>query len=297
MNILVLGGSYFLGKCFVYMARSEHKITVFNRGNRPLNLSEVREIYGDRHEVSSLEKIKGQSYDAVIDFCAYEKGDIARIFETLHGKMKQYIFISTCDVYERGRNQEMDENGPMEYRSFPGEAGTYISGKVALERELEDCGDKFKIPHTSIRPAFIYGPDNYAPREGIYFHWIETAGQVLVPENSDGEFQMVYVEDVAKAILKCIGNPKFYNESWNLAPKPMVTYESFCDALEKAGMKQFERVPVSISVINEKGIPLPFPLTRAESNWYNGEKAVGLIGQYTDLTDGLKRTAASLNQK
>ena len=36
MNILVLGGSYFLGKHFVNMAADEHTITVFNRGNRPV---------------------------------------------------------------------------------------------------------------------------------------------------------------------------------------------------------------------------------------------------------------------
>ena len=34
MDILVLGGSYFLGKAFVHMAMEKHRVTVFNRGTR-----------------------------------------------------------------------------------------------------------------------------------------------------------------------------------------------------------------------------------------------------------------------
>ena len=44
MNILVLGGSYFLGKHFVEMAHKEHTLTVFNRGSHPLDMEDVTEL-------------------------------------------------------------------------------------------------------------------------------------------------------------------------------------------------------------------------------------------------------------
>ena len=294
MKILVLGGSYFLGKHFVMHAQNRHDITVFNRGNRPLQIDGVNEIRGDRKDRVSLSVLKGHNYDAIVDFCAYDRADIVSVFEELNGDFEQYIFVSTCDVYERGLGKPLDENAPFETRDFGGEAGRYIAGKVALEEELIENASKYNVRYTSIRPAFIYGPDNYAPREGMYFHWIKEAGQVLHPVDATGEFQMVYVEDVARAIMSCIGNEKAYNQVFNLAPDRMETYDTFVDALAASSEIPFDKVPVSVEIINEKNIPLPFPLTREESNQYDGTKALALIGHYTTLEEGLKDTLESI---
>jgi nucleoside-diphosphate-sugar epimerase len=290
MKILVLGGSYFLGKHFVYIARKEHDITVFNRGSRPLQLPQVSEIYGDRHNPASLSALAGQYFDAVVDFCAYNKNDISQIFQIPDMDFRQYIFVSTCDVYERGLGKMLDEQAPLETRDFGGEAGSYILGKAALEEELAECAQNNNAVYTSIRPAFIYGPDNYAPREGMYFHWIKESGQILHPTDASGEFQMVYVMDVAQAILHSIGNPEAYNQAFNLAPLPMITYDSFAEALKLSVDIPFEKADVTVGLVNEKNIPLPFPLTREESNWYDGRKALVLIGEYTSLADGLRKT-------
>ena len=68
MNILILGGSYFLGKCFVNMARIEHRITVFNRGNRPLNLPQYYEMRGDRHDTEAIPAKTDHHFEATVDF-------------------------------------------------------------------------------------------------------------------------------------------------------------------------------------------------------------------------------------
>lgn len=290
MNILVLGGSYFLGKCFVNMALKEHSVTVFNRGNRPLKLPSVHEIFGDRHDTEALEVLNGTHYDAVVDFCAYNPEDISLIFKGLRADFDQYIFISTCDVYERGLNKLLDEDAPFEYRNFPGQAGGYISGKVALEKELRDYAVKYGVSYTSLRPSFIYGPYNYAPRESMYFNWIKKAGQILHPTDASGEFQLVYVDDVALAVLKSIGNRDAFNQAYNLAPIQLENYDSFYEALANSVSTKIEKVPVTVQIVNEKNIPLPFPLTGEESNRYDGNKALGLIKRYTGLAEGLKKT-------
>ena len=290
MNILVLGGSYFLGKCFVNMALKEHSVTVFNRGNRPLKLPSVHEIFGDRHDTEALEVLNGTHYDAVVDFCAYNPEDISLIFKGLRADFDQYIFISTCDLYERGLNKLLDEDAPFEYRNFPGQAGGYISGKVALEKELRDYAVKYGVSYTSLRPSFIYGPYNYAPRESMYFNWIKKAGQILHPTDASGEFQLVYVDDVALAVLKSIGNRDAFNQAYNLAPIQLENYDSFYEALANSVSTKIEKVPVTVQIVNEKNIPLPFPLTGEESNRYDGNKALGLIKRYTGLAEGLKKT-------
>ena len=46
--------------------------------------------------------------------------------------------------------------------------------------------------------------------------------------------------------------------------------------------------------MNEKNIPLPLPLTKQESNWYDGKRALEFIDHYTGLAQGLKKTVDSL---
>jgi len=336
MNILVIGGSYFLGKHFVMRACKKHNITVFNRGNSPLNIEGVTEVAGDRHSVEDLSKLSGSltkatgdvrknsgepEFDVIVDFCAYAPGDIETVLGVIFGAdggkssaggdeiadsktsvgnkatAMQYIFISTVDVYEHGLGRELDENAPFESRILGGQEGDYILGKIALEQELRHCSVKYNIKYTSVRPAILYGPDNYAPREAIYFHLIENAGQILHPADSDGEFQFVYVDDAAAAIERLCGNETAYNQAFNLTGPEVVTYNSFADALEQAIEVPITRVEIPVSTVLEKNIPLPFPLTKGESNWYNGDKVLSLIEPYISLEEGMRRTVKAKNDK
>jgi nucleoside-diphosphate-sugar epimerase len=206
MNLLVFGGSYFFGLAFTEAAyRAGHKVTLVNRGNRPLGSDQIREFHLDRHDGEGLAALPAEHFDAVVDFCAYSAGDISLIFERAAFTFDRYVFISTCDVYRRGTGLVLGEDAPFESRDFGGEAGAYILGKAALEEELVRCCRELRpgVARTVIRPAFLYGPGNYAPRESLYFQWIRDAGKILSLTDSDGVFYMVYVEDAARAVLLC----------------------------------------------------------------------------------------------
>lgn len=156
MKILVIGGSYFFGRVFVMQAAKEHDITVVNRGTYSLAGLGVAEKKSDRRDEAFWKSCR-DDYDTIVDFCAYEKGDIAKVLRNLEGSVRQYILISTVDVYERGLPGRKGEDTPFETRSLPGEAGAYIAGKVALEQELlEECARK-GIETTVLRPAVLYG--------------------------------------------------------------------------------------------------------------------------------------------
>ena len=155
MKLLVIGGSYFYGRVFVMEAAKAHEITVWNRGTYSMEAFGVRKIKGDRHErIAGC----GEDYVAVIDFCAYAPGDVRDTLDLLTGKTRQYVLISTVDVYERNPAVIKREDTPFEERNIPGEAGAYIAGKAALERELAEVCSAWGIPYTSLRPAVLYGP-------------------------------------------------------------------------------------------------------------------------------------------
>ena len=301
MRILVIGGTYFLGKAFTQIASGDNEVVLLNRGNRKpdfINDNHISYVKADRNNIDNdtIERLTDfGTFDAVVDFCAYKEGDIIDVVSKLNKIIKHYIFVSTSDVYKRGTLSIIDEDAEFEKRDFGAEAGSYILGKVALENELKTQCEKYSITYNSIRPVFIYGPGNYANREDVLFNWIEKAGQVIFPENSDGSFQMVYVYDVAKVILKLCemafdGNKLSANLSFNITGPDIVTYDKFVDALSFATEKSIEKVPMSIEEINERNIPLAFPMTKSESETYTSKNTSVLNMEYISLEEGLKRT-------
>ena len=97
MKILVIGGSYFYGRVFVMLAAGEHDVTVVNRGTYSVESLGARQIRGDRRDRSVWKGIK-EKYDVIVDFCAYEKDDIATVLQNMDQSPKQYVLISTVDV-------------------------------------------------------------------------------------------------------------------------------------------------------------------------------------------------------
>lgn len=296
MKILVIGGSYFLGKHFVELASNEKDVTVFNRGNRPLGIPNVKEIKGDRTRREDLEILKSLDFDAVVDFCAYSAGDISEIISVIGEKIKHYIFISTVDVYKKGTGSIIDENSPLETTVYSGEVGQYIAGKVALEDELKKCCGENDIAYTSIRPVIIYGPDNYAPREGIFFNWVDKAGQVLAPEDESGYFQMVYVDDLANAVSEVCGNEFYFNKAVNICGNKVYNYEEFLNSLKKGMEADFQVITLPVADIINKGIALPFALTAEESEEYKSLYTLDCMNNQTSLEEGLKKSYYSMEK-
>ena len=217
MKLLLIGGSYFLGRVFALEAeKAGHEVSVFNRGSRPLGKSGIREFKGDRHEVSSLAVTGEETFDAVIDFCAYQEGDIEKVFSGIGRRAGQYIFVSTADVYRRQVGYIKDESTPFEERRISGMAGEYISGKVALEKELVNCSIRWGVPYTSVRPVMIYGPYNYAPRESLFARLAAEDCPVPYPADASGRWQFIYVKDAVLMMLALCGNSEAYGSAFNL---------------------------------------------------------------------------------
>lgn len=297
MNILVIGGSYFYGRVFVMEAVREHSdyhITVLNRGTYSMEEFGVRQVTGDRHDPATFTACK-EDYDAVVDFCAYEAGNVKSVIENLPGKPGQYILISTVDVYERGSGIVKSEDHALEHREFSGEAGAYIAGKVALEEEVRNiCTDR-QIPYTILRPAILYGPYNYAPRESAYIQMMLMNHVLPHFTNADGRFQFVYVKDAAQAILRALGNKRAYGQAYNLCQDEIVTYESFFEALKKAAepevTENLKEIQMSLDEAASGQVPLPYPATAEETELCSNEKSKRELGvEYMDFAEGMGRT-------
>lgn len=292
-KILVLGGSYFMGRVFNILASrtGEYGIWVINRGRYSLNLDNVVEIHFDRHNTGMIRGIvPADIFDAIIDFCAYEPGDIYNFVSSMLTKAHQYIYVSTASVYDPYAPSPVNESAPTVTRFGSDENSLYVEKKLKLEEELKYvCSKTRGMAYTILRPTFVYGPFNYAPREPLYFQNIINGVATPHPTDSAARFQFVYVKDVARMIMAAIGNGNAYDQTFNLAAPEQLDYNSFLAELENINGERVKTLPMSCAELSEKQIQLPFPLQHDEL--YDGSKITRELGvKYTPFSEAFKET-------
>lgn len=299
-KVLVIGGSYFVGRVFVeeLSKNPDYAIYVMNRGNVPLEIEGVTEIKCDRHDVDAIsESIPPITWNAVVDFCAYTPEDIDMMISALPSPaVGQYIFISTSSIYERTNDLPISEDAAKLTGPQPGPHGDYAYNKHLAEEELKSqCADS-NIPWTIFRPTFIYGKYNYAPRERYFFDLVQEGETIIIPENELALFTFVSVGDVARAIIECMGNRKAYIKAFNLSGEELISYSRFVDVLRIITGEHIKVEYMSVHQIDAQGIPLPFPLD--EHLIYSGTLIKKEIGfSYTPFIEGMRATYAWYKEK
>ena len=292
-QVLVIGGSYFLGRIFCTLASrlGDMELTLLNRGRYPMtHLPGLREFRCDRHDPVGLGLLPETEYDAVVDFCAYSPGDISSLLDNLPGKAKRYILISTADVYARSREVK-DEDAPLMAEPGAGAEAEYIWNKRLLESELAEACALRGMETVVLRPAFIYGPYNYAPRESWYIEKVVKGQPLPVPSDAEGRFQTVYVKDAAEAVMECVRQEAALGQAFNLAAPEVLDYGSFIETLRAVSDRPFTTYSLTAEEALREGIPLPFPLTAAESELFSGEKLTRVLGlRYTPFREGMEKT-------
>ncbi len=289
-NILVVGGSYFIGRMFVQQlaGMDGYSVHVLNRGRIPLHIPGVTEYACNRRELNALKKtLPKLIYDTVIDFCARYPIDIKALLENLPGRIRQYILISSCSVYETSNDYPKTEDSPMLSAQGPGLVGEYAFNKRLLEAEAKDICNEKNIPLTILRPTLAYGPYNYCPGESYFFDLLLSGQSLSMPENSLSLFQLVYVRDIVQILIKCMGRPEVFDNEYILAAPEFISYTKLANVLAGLTDRELETEFMSPEEIEEKEIPLPFPLKRHEL--YSGEKIARTLGfTYTPFASGMR---------
>ena len=294
-NILIIGGSMFTGRVFSIQASRNggFNLYVVNRGNHPMELERVMQYKCDRHDTQNIAKLVPDiHYDALIDFCAYNPGEIAPVIDALGGRIKQYVFFSTASVYTQGAGF-LDEDAPLcdISESGPDTVINYIRSKIILEHELADACDKAGLRYTILRPTFIYGPFNYAPRESYFIEMIAKKDVVPVPVPIAGHsrFNFVYVLDIASALMSCIGDGRAYDAAFNLAGDEAITYPGLIAAFERFNKEPLRTREVTLEQIDTEKLPLPFPLA-GDTLVDGGRFSRTFDFKYTPFLEGMEKT-------
>ncbi|MDR2107969.1 MAG: NAD-dependent epimerase/dehydratase family protein [Coriobacteriales bacterium] len=294
-RVLVIGGSYFVGRVFCVLAsrQGDTEITVVNRGSFKLDKPHVREFVSDRNDIKRLTSLlPADDYHALIDFCAYQPGAIEPLVKALGNRVRHYLYISTSSVYSSDCRGAKTEDSALQEHYGDDPVSQYVAKKAALERELKDSCATAGLPYTIIRPTFIYGPFNYAPRESYFIEKIVKGEPLFVPHDASARFSMVYVSDLARQLRACVGNERVFNAAFNSAAPELVNYPTLLGELQRCNGAPFSTKEISVSQVLAENIPLPFPLT--EDDLVDGRllaKATDV--PYTPFSEGMDKTFAA----
>ena len=203
MQLLIIGGSRFLGRALVDEARAAgHTVTLFNRGqSNPGLYPDVEQIHGDRD--GGLNALAGRRWEAVIDTCGYVPRVVHAAADYLADAVEHYTFISSLSVYADPLPASADEAAPV--ATMPDETLEEISGetygplKVLCEQAaMEAMGGRA----LSVRSGLIVGPHDASDRFSYWPAHVARSSEVLAPESPAYGVQFIDVRDLARWTLQ-----------------------------------------------------------------------------------------------
>jgi nucleoside-diphosphate-sugar epimerase len=227
LKVLVVGGTRFLGHELTFrLLAAGREVTLFNRGTRSDAFGHrVERLRGDRTTSDFECLLAGRSFDAAVDFAAYDGADGRRAVETLTGRVGHYVAISTGQVYLVREGcprpaRESDYHGalmqePMD--AFDRGQWDYGMKKRALEDALAEAWAKRRFPATRLRIPMVNGERDHFRRLERYLLRMLDGGPILLPDGSDRPTRHVYSGAVVKAILAILGRADTFGEAFNLA--------------------------------------------------------------------------------
>lgn len=299
MRILVIGGTLFIGKRLVNrLLDAGHDITLLHRKAAHPFGANVRSAVADRNNAAAIRSaLAGQRFDAVYDIAYdWEHGTTAVQVEAtakaIPGDLARYIFMSSVAAYGTGLNHREDD--PLAGDADP---DNYVRNKAASERALFRLHRDSHFPVVTLRPPFVYGPENPFYREAFFWDRLRAHRPIVIPGDGTRLMQFVFVDDLVAACVNALENPAAVGMAFNIANEQPTTQLNLVHALAHAANIKAEVVHVPRAVIERNGgnafeEPLYFaqyydlpPIT----------EVVSRVRQVLDITptpfaDGLKTT-------
>ena len=203
MELLIIGGTRFLGRALVDEARAAgHTLTLFNRGrSNPALYPDVEQLHGDRD--GGLAALAGRRWDAVIDTCGYVPRVVRAAAAFLAPAVEHYTFISTMSVYAEPLAEGTDEAAPV--GTIPDESIEEISGgsygplKALCERAATEAMDGRAL---HVRSGLIVGPHDASDRFSYWPARVARGGEMLAPVSPGYGVQFIDVRDLAAWTLR-----------------------------------------------------------------------------------------------
>ncbi|MBB5829527.1 nucleoside-diphosphate-sugar epimerase [Micromonospora carbonacea subsp. aurantiaca] len=207
MRMLVLGGSWFVGRVVVEDAVERGlEVTVFHRGLSGATHSDAQVLYGDRENLDDLRRLARQGpWDVVVDAAGSVPAVVSASAEILAHVADRLVYVSTISAYRDWPHAPVDEGSALWDGDPDLDPGTRawdpdaygplkVGCEVACRRAFGD--DRLLI----LRPHVVLGRYEYVGRLPWWLGRMRRGGRVLAP-SPDRSIQPVDVRDLSRFLL------------------------------------------------------------------------------------------------
>lgn len=302
MKILFLGGTGIISTACTQLAIARgFDVTLLNRSQRA-PMAGAAQLVGDVADPAGVARaLAGKTWDAVVDFIAFDAAAVEQRLEWFRGKMGQYVFISTASAYQKpGTHVPITESTPLVNPFWD-----YSQKKIAAEERLLRAYREEAFPVTIVRPSLTYG-DTVVPL--VLNGWAEKsytavarmrAGKPLVvPGDGLSLWTITHNSDFAKGLVGLLGHAGAIGHAVHITSDEALTWNQiFQFTAEAAGVAAPKLVHISSDFITAC-----YPETmgtllgdKAHSAIFDNTKIKRLVPDYVATTrfrDGIKRTIA-----
>jgi nucleoside-diphosphate-sugar epimerase len=233
MDILVMGGTRFVGRPLVQLLQAAgHSLTLFTRGRNPVP-ADVEHLVGDRTTPEGLASLQGRRFDVIVDSSGRTQADSAAVIARTGAPSHRFVYVSSAGVYADSELWPLDEDSPTDPASRH-------AGKAETEAWLRSQG----IAFTSFRPTYIVGPGNYNPVESWFFDRIVHGMPVPLPGDGSTITQLGHVNDLAAAMARCIEVEAAANRIYNCSGRQGISFRGLVQAAARACGKEAAAVEI-----------------------------------------------------
>ncbi len=211
MDVLVIGGSVFLGRAVVAEAAAlGASVTVFNRGKSGPPPDGATQLVGDRTNPGDLAQLAGRGFDVVVDICGYVPAEVTASAKLLASNGTHYAFVSSINAYPgwptepdyriRGPHEGDPDATRADVPDGMSEAQSYGWLKVGCELAVQRAfgPDRCSI----LRAGSIVGPhDSEVGRLPWWLDRVSRGGEVLVPGTATAPVALIDARDLARFAL------------------------------------------------------------------------------------------------
>ncbi len=299
MKVLVIGGTQFIGRLLVReLVKAGHDVTVMHRKTAHSLGRKVRNLTADRNDAKAVQQaLAGQRFEIVFDnVYDWERGttgpQVEATARACSGHLTRYVFMSSVAAYGDGLNHHEGDALAQDDHPQP-----YVRNKAMSERALFRLHHRIGLPVVTLRPPFVYGPENAFYREAFFWDRMRDGRAILIPGDGRRLMQFVFVKDLVWSCLRVLDTPAAVGHAFNVAnPRPVTQLDAVAAMAEAARKKpELVRVPRE-RILAAGGHPMgpklyfgayydvpPITLVIAKA-----QRVLGL--RTTDFVDGLRET-------
>lgn len=240
MKILFLGGTGIISTaCSRLAIERGFDVTLLNRSRRE-PIAGARQLTADLSQPGAAAALGDQTWDAVVDFIAFDPAAIEQRLGLLRGRVGQYVFISTASAYQKPLGHYLiTESTPLVNPYWE-----YSRLKIAAEERLLRALRDESFPATIIRPSLTYGDTVFPLAVNCWTQSFTSIARLragkplIIPGDGLSLWTITHNSDFAKGLVGLLGHRGAIGQAFHITSDEALTWNQIYQATaEAAGVR------------------------------------------------------------